>query len=302
MPRSNPRLVRRRIRQALELLLLPAIGAVLPWRWSLRLMGLLAAWRGWYREEVELSTQHARRAGFAPDPERFARRARWRLLVEGMDPFLVRARRRRRYVARWVRATGDALPADGPVVLVGPHFGCGFWFLPWMCTQGRPLNIVAPPLDTLTAGMSLPQKLNLRLRYRLLVHAAGRPLVYRGGAAQALASLLARGDVGFGLCDMPTQRADAVEVQLAGHATRLAQNMFELARRQGAPVVLFWSDTELATGIRRIHLERLEDGDVEDQVRRFARMLDGLIREDPSGWRFWSIGDAFFPELRSAAA
>lgn len=293
----RPRRWRRRAREALELLLIPLACGLLPWRWSLRLLGVLARWRGWFREEVELASRHARRAGFAPDPAAFERRLRWRLLVDALDPYLVSMRRRRRYVARWVQASGDALPERGPLMLLGTHHGCGFWFLPYMCTQELPLNIVAPPLASLLGGVSLPQRAWLHLRHRLLIRAAGRPLVYRGGASRAIAELLARGGVGFGLCDMPTQREDAVAVELAGRSTRLAQNMFELAARQQVPVMLFWSDTVLETGVRRIHFQRVDGLGVEAQVRAFAAMLDELIRRDPTGWRFWSIANAFFPDL-----
>jgi hypothetical protein len=293
----RPRRWRRRAREALELLLIPLACGLLPWRWSLRLLGVLARWRGWFREEVELASRHARRAGFAPDPAAFERRLRWRLLVDALDPYLVSMRRRRRYVARWVQASGDALPERGPLMLLGTHHGCGFWFLPYMCTRELPLNIVAPPLASLLGGVSLPQRAWLHLRHRLLIRAAGRPLIYRGGASRAIAEVLGRGDVGFGLCDMPTQREDAVAVELAGRTTRLAQNMFELAARQQVPVVLFWSDTVLETGVRRIHFQRVDGLGVEAQVRAFAAMLDELIRRDPTGWRFWSIANAFFPDL-----
>jgi hypothetical protein len=273
---------------------LPLAATLLPWRWSLRLMRLLSRWPGWYVDEVALSTEHAQRAGMAPDPEAFARRLRWRLLIDNLDGFLV-PMRSRRYLRRWLQASGDPLPERGPLMVVGTHHGCGYWFLPYMRSRGLPLNIVAPQLGPLLVRASLLENIFVRLRHRLIARAGGRPMVYRGNAAEATRQLLRRGEVSFGLADMPTNRRDAVAVQLAGLPTRLAPNMFELAADERIPVYLFWSDTDLATGTRRVHFQRMPDGSTpEEQVRAFAAMLDELIARDPTGWRFWSIAPSFF--------
>jgi hypothetical protein len=293
MARPHPRRWRKRLRELTELFLLPVAATLLPWRITLRLMRYLSRYRGWYYPEISLSTEYASRSGLAPDREAFARRLRWRLLVEHMDCFLV-PMRGRRYIDRWVRAAGDPLPATGPVLFVGTHYGCGYWFLPYLRSRGLPLNIVAPQLGPLLSRSSLQENLYVRLRHRLIARAAGRPMVYRGNAAAAIGELLQAGEVGFALADMPTNRRDAVPVTLAGLPTRLAQNMFELAAREHTPVYIFWSDTDLVTGIRHIHFKRLADDTPEQQTREFAAMLSGLIENEPAGWRFWSIAPSFF--------
>jgi hypothetical protein len=73
--------------------------------------------------------------------------------------------------------------------------------------------------------------------------------------------------------------------------------MFEIAQAARAPVYLFNTDTDLATGERRIEFIHLQGLEIDDQVRAFARMLSASIQRDPSGWRFWSIAHSFFPEL-----
>jgi hypothetical protein len=299
--RPDPRRWRKRTRELLELFVVPFAATLLPWPWILRLTWRLSRWRGWHHVEVALATANAQRYGVAPDPAAFARRLRWRLLIDSVDGFLV-PMRGRRYLDRWVRADGDPLPSAGPVMFVGTHHGCGFWFLPYLREHGLPLNIIAPRLGPLLVNASLQENLYGHMRHRMIAKAAGRPLVYRGNAAEGIRQLLAAGEVGFGLADIPTQRPDAVEVCLAGHATRLAQNLFELAAQHAAPVYLFSSDTDLASGMRHIHLRRMPaDSSPEQQVREFAQLLDASIRRDPSGWRFWSIADAFFAPPPSTA-
>lgn len=293
MSRDEPRRWRKRLREALEMFVLPLLGALLPWALWLRMLRLLSRWRGWYHPEVTAATSRAALAGWAPEPQAFARRLRWRILVDHLDCFLVPLRSRR-YLDRWVRTSGDALPTAGPVLFVGTHYGCGYWLLPWLRAQGLPLNIVAPQLGPLLARSSLLHHVYIRLRHRLIARAAGRPMVYRGNARQAFTELLQAGEAGFALCDMPTNRADAVPVELGGLPTRLAQNMFEIAATVGAPVYAFFSDTDLATGERHIHFRRMVEPTPEAQVQAFAALLDARIRSDPTGWRFWSIAESFF--------
>jgi hypothetical protein len=292
----SPKAWLKRARETIELFLLPMALTLLPWRATLRITRYLSRWPGWYVEEIHESEARAHRAGFAPDRAAFARRLRWRLLIEHMDCFLV-PMRGSRYLQRWVRVQGDPLPARGPIMFIGTHHGCGYWFLPYAKSLGLYPNIVAPQLGPLLSRSSLFGNLYVRLRHKLIAFAAGRPLVYRGNAAEAIRQILDRGDCGFGLCDMPTNRRDAIEVELAGLPTRLAQNMFEIAQAAGAPVYLFNTDTDLDSGERRIEFIQVQGLAIDDQVRALAQMLSASIRRDPSGWRFWSIAHSFFPDL-----
>jgi hypothetical protein len=296
----EPQRWRRRLRDALELFALPLACTVLPWAFTLRLLRWLSRFEFWHRQEVQISTAKAAQFGMAPDPAAFARRLRWRLLIEHMDCYLV-PMRSRRYLRRWLRVTGDPLPGRGPVLFVGTHYGCGFWFLPYVRVQGLPVSMIVPPAAGLVSHLPILTNLYIRMRYQLVALSAGRRLTYRGNAAEAMGRQLEQGMAGLSLADMPTNRVDAVDVNLAGLPTRLAQSTFELAQRHAAPIYLFAADTDLATGQRTLHFQRLPDISVEAQVERFAQMLDTQIRSDPSGWRFWSIADSFFARSTAAA-
>jgi len=284
---------KERLREVAELFVLPGVGALLPWPLTLRLMRFLSRWRGWYIAEVSAATEMAHRFGVAPDAEAFSRRLRWRLMIDAVDGYLV-VLRGQRYQKRWLRTHGDALPERGPVMFIGTHHGCGYWFLPYLRDCGLPMNVIAPRLDPLLAKLAFHERVYARMRHRLIAFAAGRPLVYRGNASAGLSELLAAGEIGFGLADMPTNRPDAVPVQIAGHPTHLAQNLFELAEKLAVPVYLFSSDTDLGTGERHLYFEHLRAGTPEERTRRFGELLDELVRRDPSGWRFWPIAQSFF--------
>lgn len=278
---------------AAESFAIPGLLALAPWPVARRVLWLLSACPAWYREEVTLATAGAVKWGAVEDGAAFARRHRFRLLVDNLDGFLTQLRGPR-YLDKWVRASGDPLPGSGPVLFVGNHHGCGFWFLPFLRARGLPLNIIAPKLPPL-------RRLDLRsvyghMRHRMIANAAGRALVYRGSAAATLRELFDAGEVGFGLADIPTNRDDAVKVQLLGRAVRLPQGMFELANDKGVPVFLFWADTDLDTGVRRIFAQDVTSLPLERQVQEFGKLLDGCLKRDPAGWRFWPIADQFFSE------
>src|SRR5690606_31867494 len=100
----EPQRWRRRLRDALELFALPLACTLLPWALTLRLLRWLSRFEFWHRQEVQISTAKAAQFGMAPDPAVFARRLRWRLLIEHMDCYLV-PMRSRRYLRRWLRVT-----------------------------------------------------------------------------------------------------------------------------------------------------------------------------------------------------
>lgn len=289
LARRPPRIeLLRRGRKILELFVIPGLAALLPWPLSRRLLFRIARWTWLYRREVEAATEHAARAGFAPDRSWFAHRLRWRILVDHMDCYLAPLRGAG-YLRRYVRASGASLPPSGGVVLIGSHHGCGYFLLLWAASLGRPLEFVVPRLAPVMRSPSPIENLYVRLRYRLGQIAAGRPLIHHGRAAQQIVSLLRQGRTTMALCDLPTARADAVEVELAGCKARLAPNMFRLAAKAGAQVLLYAGDTDLDTGLRTIELRPMQADTPADQVREYARFLDASIRRDPSGWRFWSI-------------
>lgn len=288
--------LRRRGRLLLELFLVPGACALLPWPVALRLLHRLAALPFWYRSEVELATAHAHRLGFAPDPEAFARRARLRMLVDNHDGYQTLLRGRR-YIQRWIDIEGDPLPAKGPLLFVGLHHGCGFWFLPAVRELGLGPTIVAPRVDHLTSRSGRLEATYLRWRLKLIARAAGRPLVYRGAAGEGLRQLLGDGGVGFGLPDIPTARTDAVPVSIAGLPSKLAQGLYEIAQSVAAPIYFFTTDTDLNTGRRKIGITLCTAQTPEQATAQYAQVLSAAIARDPTGWRFWSIAPDLFPSL-----
>lgn len=286
---------RKRARELVELFLFPLMMALLPWRMSRPLLRHMAKLKSLYRDEVQPAEEFAHRAGVAPDRGAFGERLRWRLLIEHMDAFLVPLRSRR-YLRRWVRASGDPLPPNGPLLFIGTHYGCGYWFLPYVREACLSPSIVAPQLAPLLVNVSLLQNAYARLRHYLLTRVTGRALLYRGNAAAGLREVLRAGEVGFGLCDMPSDRSDAFNVTLAGRSTRISTGMFALAEAEQVPVYLFVADTDLETGYRTLHFERAV-GSPREQLDQLMALLDRQLQRDPSGWRFWSIGSSFFPEL-----
>lgn len=284
----------RNLRIMLQYFLIPGALALLPWSISRRLAFRAGRFLPWlYREEVEASTLNAHRYGFAPDTHAFAVRLRARLLVEAMDGYLLLLRGRG-YAKRWLMLTGDELPDSGPLAFIGSHYGVGSWFLFHAREKGLLPHIVGPARHKLWAPPSFLENVYFRYRHWLLERYTGRALVRRGGASAALAGALDRGEPIFGLCDMPTSRADAPRCEFLGMSVYFPPNMMELAHDSQAPVYLFLADTDLASGKRTLHFQRVCGLDPKQQVQAMARLLEQAIQKDPTGWRFWSIADSLF--------
>lgn len=93
MPRTRVQQWKKRLREIVELWLVPIGSALLPRPLSRRLLWRLSRFRGWYFEEAIVSVRHAEALGVTTDAEAFWRRLRFRLLVEHMDCFWCRCAR-----------------------------------------------------------------------------------------------------------------------------------------------------------------------------------------------------------------
>ena len=97
---------RTEARDALELLLLPGLAALLPWRAAFWLFKHMAGWAWLYRGQCERALAGARSHGRVDDPARWLREYRLVILVDHADHFLSRTRSDA-WLRRHVRVTGE---------------------------------------------------------------------------------------------------------------------------------------------------------------------------------------------------
>ena len=128
--RAATMLARLRVeaRDVLELLLLPGLAAVLPWRWSFALFRRMAGWPWLYRAQCMHALAQAQGAGMAPDAARWLREYRLVILTDHADHYLARTRSDA-WLRRHVRATGDwgVAPGQAAVLYLDDRVIAGGW-------------------------------------------------------------------------------------------------------------------------------------------------------------------------------
>ena len=104
--RAAYRRLRREARDALELVLLPGLAAVLPWRCCFWIFKKLARQPWLYRESSEKALTEARQRGWVQDSQRWLTERRLTTLVDHADHYLARTRSNA-WLRRHVDVVGD---------------------------------------------------------------------------------------------------------------------------------------------------------------------------------------------------
>lgn len=113
-------------RDALELWLLPALAALLPWWLGFRLLRALAHWRWLYRRPCEAALRAATAHGMVDDARAWLHEHRLMMLVDHTDLFLARTRSDR-WLRRHVGVQGDWQVQGQAALLVTFHWAAGMW-------------------------------------------------------------------------------------------------------------------------------------------------------------------------------
>lgn len=286
--------LRAEARDALELLLLPGLAALLPWRWAFALFRRMAGWSWLYRGQCERALAGAQSHGAVAEPARWLREYRLVILVDHADHFLSRTRSDA-WLRRHVRVSGDwgLAPAQAGL-LVTFHWGCGMWAQRHAHAQGlAPHTLVASP-DGLRGRSVL--RWYIRQRLRTLTLAEGRPVIYVPGPMRAVRRAWASGEQVVVVIDVPAdQVAGTLTLPVLGRTARVPAALARLALSQQVPVTVYTLDLDLATGQRHLRLHPLGLAqDAEALLRQVFGHFDAAVGGRPASWHLWSEAARFF--------
>lgn len=281
--------LRAALRNLLQLWLLPALVALLPWRLGWPLARFITRLPRLYGREQFVTLNGMAAAGLPRPDDGFLRRQRLLRLLDHADLFLSMMRSDR-WIARHVEVEGE-WPERGPFLLLAFHWGAGLWGLRHMRSAGLCAHSLTHELDP-AHYVSEPFALAYdRLRLRETARVLGAAVQRRGSQVRHLLRALERGENILGLIDAPvTDSRNAVEVRLLGRRARFATGLLQIARRAGAPVVLFSAGVDWSSGRRRLVVRPpIAVDDVEAAARRLAGELDGLLQRWPDHWHLWPV-------------
>jgi hypothetical protein len=292
--------LRTELRDSLELILIPGLAAILPWRWCFPVFQRLARLRCLYREPCEAALRQARSRGWAGEDE-----AHWiwvrRLvtLVDHADHYLG-LWRSDTWMQENLRVEG-AWPTDGQgVLLLTFHWGAGYWGLRHAAAQGlRPHALVAT-LDSQAYQDRTVMSWYARSRNAHVARTLVSPTIDVAQQLKQVIQALRDKHSLLGVVDVPADAAQvSMAVQILGQQARVPRGLLRLAVDQKVPVVIYITGLDTRTGLRFLRIKQLGVyKTVECLAAQVFGELEQIIAEDAPAWHFWGIADRIFTDAR----
>jgi len=287
---------RTELRDALELVLLPGLAAILPWRWCFPVFKRLARLRCLYREPCEAALQQARSRGWAGvDEAHWLWERRLVTLVDHADHYLG-LWRSDAWMPKHLRVEG-VWPAPGHgVLLLTFHWGAGYWGLRHAAAQGlRPHALVASLASQAFQGRTV-MSWYARSRNAHVARTLGSATIDVAQHLKQVIRALRDNHSLLGVVDVPADAAQAsMPIELLGMQARVPRGLLRLAVDSQVPVVVYVTGLDTRSGRRFLRIKTLGIyTEVTDLATRVFGELAQLIAEDAPAWHFWGIAERFF--------
>ncbi len=287
--------LRDEMRDLVELVLIPGIAALLPWAMAFALFKRLAQWQVLYRHPGRQALAQAQERGWVTDPRAWLRDRKLTTLVDHADHYLARTRGDR-WMDRHLVVDGQWPTPGQPCILLTFHWGAGMWGLRSAARAGVRMHpLVAAANGAHFVGRSVLHRY-INARNRTVVEALKCPVIdVSKGMRQALRVLHSKEQL-LAVVDVPADQVAASQpVQILGLPARLPTGLLRLAVERKIPVSVYVTGIHMDTGQRFLRIRQLGvPSDVDSLVGTLAADLDGLIRECPPAWHFWSEAERFF--------
>lgn len=288
--------MRTELRDTLELVLLPGLAAVLPWRWCFVIFKQLAKLRWLYRVPCEEALQQARSRGWAgPDEDRWLWMRRLVTLVDHADHYLC-LWRPDAWMSKHLTVEGEWPALDQGALLLSFHWGAGFWGLRHAAAHGlRPHALVATLESKPFQGRTV-MSWYARSRNANVARTLGSPNIDVAQHLKQVIRALRDGHSLLGVVDVPADEVKAsIPVDMLGMQASVPRGLLRLAVDQQVPAILYITGLNATSGQRFLRIKPMGlSSSVEDLAVKVFAELEHLIQEDPPAWHFWGIAERFF--------
>ena len=288
--------LRTEARDAVELLLLPGLAAVLPWKLCFAVFKRLAR-IGWlYREPCLAALNQARERGWAGIDE-----AHWlwvrRLvtLVDHADHYLG-LWRGDGWMKKHLQVQGAWPVHSHGIMLLTFHWGAGFWGLRHAAAHGlRPHALVAS-LDSQAYQGRTVMSIYARSRNAHVARILSSPTIDVAQHLKRVIRALRANHSLLGVMDVPADEAKAsMPIKLLGMQARVPRGLLRLAVDQQVPVVIYITGLNTQSGQRFLRIKPLgTPADVDGLATQVFDELEQIIAEDAPAWHFWGIAERLF--------
>ena len=292
-----PRRWRTEARDLVELVLVPGLAAVLPWRWCFAIFRRLARVQWLYGAACAQALAQAQARGqvAATDAPRWLAVRRLVTLVDHADHYLA-VTRSDAWMRRHLQVQGHWPAPGAPGIFCTFHWGAGMWALRHAHGAGvQGHALVAAMEGSPFAGRRVLQWY-MRARTRSVQQALGRAPLVVAGSLRPVIQALRRNEQVLAAVDVPPDQVDAsVAVTLLGLQARMPKGLLRLAVAQQVPVTVYVTGMDMRTGERFLRIAQLG---VRPSVDALAQAvfghLEAALEEDAAAWHFWGEAPRFF--------
>ena len=288
--------LRNEARDLFELVLLPGIAAVLPWRLCFRFFRWLCGRDLLYADSCrEALAQASARGWVRGDPAEWLRTRRLVTLIDHADFYLARTRSDR-WMSRYLSVDGGWPDPSEAAILCTFHWGAGMWGLRHASSSGLHAHaLVAAHSRDAFAGRSV-RYWYYGQRMRAVADALKRAAIEVGASPRPIVRALRAGEPVVAAVDVPSDQVAASDtIDFLGQPARVPRALLRVAVESKVPVTAFLTGIRLTDGQRTLHIHRL--GQFDDpkalMIESFA-LLQRAIEAEPAAWHFWEVAPRFF--------
>lgn len=287
--------MRTEFRDLVELVLLPGLAALMPWRLGFRLLRRVAAVARPYEQAVESALAQASSRGWVGDALHWARVRRLVTLVDHADLYLARTRSDA-WLAQHVDVQGEWLPPGQAGIIFTFHWGAGMWGLRHARASGLQAHALVAPLNGAHFAGRRVLFAYARARTAEVAKALGCPALDASASLRPALQALRRGEQIMAAVDVPSDQVSACQqVELLGMPTQVPRGLLRLAVDQRVPVTVYLTGLKPESGRRSLRIHQLGVHDnVDVLATQVFSFLDQAIREDPPLWHLWGEADRVF--------
>lgn len=248
----------------------------------------------YFREETQ--ALRANVFAFLPDVDvtRACEDHRLMRLIDRADVFLSTFRLRRT-LARDIEVKGLP-PVERGAMILFAHYGNGWWTLPVLAAQGKPVALISAPFPKLLRWRDKLWWPYLRLRWREMNRLGGMPLITMRGASQFMRDVLAGAGRGLAAIDIPPVLAKwCSPVPFFGRTAYMPRRAIELAQETGSGLWMFFGEIDRETLKQQIRFEPIDlASGVDAAFADYAARLEAAIRNRPGLWQAWGDVSLYF--------
>lgn len=295
--RRRLRRIRTECRDLLELVLLPAVAAVLPWPWAYRFARRVLAWVPAYRGQSVQALKECSERLPVSDSDSLAWLLHRRMVTwtDHADYYLARTQGDA-WMDRHLDVQG-AWPHPGQAAMLFTfHWGAGMWGLRHAARAGlSPRALVASTEGAPFLGRTV-LGWYARARTATVRKALGcEPLDTSGSLRPAIKALREGGQI-LAAIDVPTDQASSAEpIRLLGSVASVPRALHRLAVDQKVPVYVYLTGFDARSGRRHLKIVSLGvHDDVTQLIQAVFAELQEALQADSAAWHFWTEAPRFF--------